>query len=94
MLSYAVKRLVQGGQPLLAIQYKISCLMPIQYRRSLELPAGKQGVGVSDSQQAARRIVRGDGHDQLLRGAGFPHEVSLEVRQCRFPRMDLRQQLF
>src|SRR5689334_13737371 len=92
MLPHPIERLIEGSEPLLAIENEKRMLLSIEGRRALELASGERSFCIAHPQDASCRIVVGDRDDQLLRGAGIPDEVPLEVRQDRCTIVDLDQQ--
>src|SRR5208282_6256277 len=81
MFPNTVERLVERGEPLLAVKHQKGVPLPSKIGCALELARGEDTLGVAHAQQASSGIVTRDRDNQLLRRSRLPHEIALEVRQ-------------
>ena len=92
MLADAIERLVERRQPLLAVEHQKGVLGAVELGRAFELAGGKHALGVAHPQDAAGRVVVGDGDDQFLSRARLPDEVALEVGKHGAATVDFGQE--
>ena len=92
MIADAVEGLIEGGEPLLAVEHQEGVLRG-GWRCAFKLTTGEGSLPIAHAQDAAGGVVVGDRDDQCLGGTGLPDEIALEIGQHHVAAVDPIQQI-